>query len=341
MIEQPTPPCRLFISTLNSQAIKESRHGFFRLPLFVYLVFYHDALHATLNSGKRMMDLAFRMGKGLDLQHGTAIEKAIAKMLRMVNVHSGRPTNEQGVPIKGPNVAWVVKQWRGSQFETATLKGQVWRAFADAGYPELADAFETMQAGIYVVHHTLAMGASRAAVWFYGRTSGQEEQEANVERAVDLVERTWKAVLQHACKLFPGDCDSSSNPVFATNAFMSRSVHTTGHLSEHFHLDEPPMDARPIEEMQGILRQLLHQATTGHQLNELNSEGLITRVATHRAAQVQTAEKGLESFAIYAIKAHENDHTNRGGPVGEWMECLLKRNRCTCACMCMHASEVS
>ena len=47
------------------------------------------------------------------------------------------------------------------------------------------------------------------------------------------------------------------------------------------------MDAGPIEELQGILRQMLHQATTGHQLNILNSEGLLRRVLIRRTAQVR------------------------------------------------------
>ena len=53
-----------------------------------------------------------------------------------------------------------------------------------------------------------------------------------------------------------------------------------------------------------LLRQLLHQATTGHQLNELNSESLMTRVFTHRYAQLDSRKNGLQDFVTEAAQKH-------------------------------------
>jgi len=81
------------------------------------------------------------------------------------------------------------------------------------------------------------------------------------------------------------------------------------------------MDAGPIEELQGILRQLLHQSTTGHQLNVLNSERLLERVAVHRSARLAAMPGGLEGFV-----AQQQRRTEELAPaVATWVACLHDR----------------
>jgi hypothetical protein len=67
-----------------------------------------------------------------------------------------------------------------------------------------------------------------------------------------------------------GDCLSPTNPVFATNSWMHRSCHTCGHLGKDFLLGTVAMTAAAIEELQGVLRQMLHQLTTGHQASKFS-----------------------------------------------------------------------
>ena len=77
------------------------------------------------------------------------------------------------------------------------------------------------------------------------------------------------------------------------------------------------MDAGPIEELQGVLRQLLHQATTGSQLNVLNSETLLQRTLVHRAAQLEAMSGGLAGFV-----AEQARKTERLGPaLQQWLSC--------------------
>ena len=53
---------------------------------------------------------------------------------------------------------------------------------------------------------------------------------------------------------------------------MHRSCHTCGHLSKDFLIGVVPMTAAAIEELQGVLRQMLHQLTTGHQASETSKD---------------------------------------------------------------------
>ena len=83
--------------------------------------------------------------------------------------------------------------------------------------------------------------------------------------------------------------------------------------------------ARVEDQGTGLLRQLLHQATTGHQLNELNSESLMTRVFTHRYAQLDSRKNGLQDFVTEAAQKHTAQHAELGAPLVHYMQCLLKR----------------
>ena len=51
---------------------------------------------------------------------------------------------------------------------------------------------------------------------------------------------------------------------------MHRSCHTCGHLGKDFLLGTVAMTAAAIEELQGVLRQMLHQLTTGHQASKFS-----------------------------------------------------------------------
>jgi len=50
----------------GSQDVLPRLQRFTQLPPFALLLFRHDALHATLNSGKRCFNRAFTMAKPLD-----------------------------------------------------------------------------------------------------------------------------------------------------------------------------------------------------------------------------------------------------------------------------------
>ena len=78
--------------------------------------------------------------------------------------------------------------------------------------------------------------------------------------------------------------------------------------------------ARVEDQGTGLLRQLLHQATTGHQLNELNSESLMTRVFTHRYAQLDSRKNGLQDFVTEAAQKHTAQHAELGAPLVHYMQ---------------------
>ena len=185
------------------KVLKKSRHGFARLPLFPLLVFLHDALHATLNCGKRMFNGAFRYAKALDVDNaGLGVEKEIAKKLSAESVHSGHPTTDQGTPVQGDFVAWVVKQLRGAQFNAA-LRAKVWEAFSHAGYVQLADAFELVVGLMYMLHKAFEMGLKRATVYFFGRSSDEGVMKERTASTKVLVKRGWQALRETMCRLFP------------------------------------------------------------------------------------------------------------------------------------------
>ena len=218
----------------SKKVLKMSFRGFTRLPLFALLLFRHDALHATLNSGKRCFNRAFTMAKALDLDNPSGgVEKCIATALSDVHVHSGRPTNAAGIYIVGDFVAWVVKQFRGSQFDAA-VSTRVWDCFEKANHLALRDAFENIIGNAYGLHFALRWGKRQSAVRFYGGAQDDTERENNEEKAGKFIKAMWLHLRRDLCKLFPGDCDATFNKVFATNGWMMRSFHTVGHLVKEF-----------------------------------------------------------------------------------------------------------
>ena len=224
----------LAASGASKKVLKMSFRGFTRLPLFALLLFRHDALHATLNSGKRCFNRAFTMAKALDLDDTSGgVEKCIHEKLSDVYVHSGRPTNQAGIYIVGDFVAWVVKQFRGSQFDAA-VSARVWSCFAKADHLALRDAFEAIIGNAYGLHSALRWGKRQSAVRFYGEPQDDVEREDNEAKAGKLVKAMWKHLRGDLCKLFPGDCDATFNKVFASNGWMMRSFHTVGHLVTDF-----------------------------------------------------------------------------------------------------------
>jgi hypothetical protein len=62
------------------------------------------------------------------------------------------------------------------------------------------------------------------------------------------------------------------------------------------------------------------------QLNELNSEQLITRVVVQRAAKLESMPGGLNGFVTKKIKKHNEDHESMGRNLAKWAECLLWRS---------------
>ena len=225
----------LSVSAAYKKVLKESRQGFERLPLFVMLIFLHDALHAGLNSGKRSFARAFTYAKAIDLEHKSGVEKCISKKLTAAFVYNGLPTNAAGQYIKGPHVAFVPKQFRGAQFIDA-ISARVWECFEAVGRHDVRDAFESIIGNTYGLHFALRLGRKEAALRFYGKPPDEEARKTNEEKAVLFVKQMWDDVRTGMCRLFPGDCNANFNAVFATNGWMMRSYHTLGHLAEDFEL---------------------------------------------------------------------------------------------------------